>query len=77
MAAAAALAAYMLASSWAFTMFFLYLILLLPNQLLTWKLGELELIVNNDSMYTRMMGQFWPQVLHFTVSYFSDGYKVY
>ena len=36
MAAAAALAAYMLASSWAFTMFFLYLILLFPNQLLTW-----------------------------------------
>ena len=35
-AEAAALAAYMLASSWALTMFFLYLILLLPNQLLTW-----------------------------------------
>ena len=31
----AALAAYMLASSWALTMFFLYRILLLPNQLLT------------------------------------------
>ena len=32
---AAALAAYMLASSWALTMFFLYRIRLLPNQLLT------------------------------------------
>lgn len=36
-ALAAVLAAYMLASSWNFPIFFLYLILLFPNQLDTWK----------------------------------------
>ena len=35
-AEAAALAAYMFVSSWALTMFFLYRIRLLPNQLQTW-----------------------------------------
>ena len=34
--AAAALAAYIFASSWALVMFFLYLIRLLPNQLFTY-----------------------------------------
>ena len=45
---AAALAAYLLASSWALTMFFLYLILLLPNQLFTCETVILHLLANSS-----------------------------